>query len=105
MVTAWVCIEESDLDPVMPAPSSDTKKGKHKLNSFNTKDDYYTILYYTALKVFPTPRALFTQPHELEPKELAEADTTTTETPQDNCIKSPLLTHPSSPNSPPVDAL
>ena len=47
LVTSWVWIEESDLDPVISAPSSDTNKGKYRLNSFNTIDDYYTILYYT----------------------------------------------------------
>ena len=39
LVTAWVRIEESDIDPVIPSPSSDTK-GKHRLNSLNTRDDY-----------------------------------------------------------------
>ena len=39
LVTAWARIEESDIDPVIPAPSSDTK-GKHRLNSLNTRDDY-----------------------------------------------------------------
>ena len=38
LVTAWAWIEESDINPVIPAPSSDTK-GKHRLNSLNTGDD------------------------------------------------------------------
>ena len=39
LVIAWARIEESDIDPVIPAPSSDTK-GKHRLNSLNNRDDY-----------------------------------------------------------------
>ena len=38
LVIAWDRIEESDIDPVIPAPSSDTK-GKHRLNSLNNRDD------------------------------------------------------------------
>ena len=38
LVTAWARIEESDIDPVIPAPSSDTN-GKNRLNSLNTRDD------------------------------------------------------------------
>ena len=33
--TEWARIEESYIDPVIPAPSIDTK-GKHRLNSLNT---------------------------------------------------------------------
>ena len=33
------CIEETIRDPVIPVPSSDTKKGKHRLNSFNIRYD------------------------------------------------------------------
>ena len=48
LVTAWVRIEESDIDPVIPSPSSDTK-GKHRLDSLNTRDDsdsnYYRLLF------------------------------------------------------------
>ena len=40
LVTAWVWIEGSDIDPVILAPSSDTKR-KHRLNILNTRD--YTI--------------------------------------------------------------
>ena len=45
LVTTWVRIEESNLDLVIHAPSSDTKKVKQRLNIFNTRDD--TILTYT----------------------------------------------------------
>ena len=47
LVTLLVWIEEYDIDPVIPASSSYTKKVKHRLNSFNTRD--YPILYYTIL--------------------------------------------------------
>ena len=38
LVTAWAQIEDSDIDPVIPAPSSDINV-KHRLNSLNTRDD------------------------------------------------------------------
>ena len=38
MVTSWAQIEESDIDPLIPDTSSDTKV-KHRLNSLNTRDD------------------------------------------------------------------
>ena len=46
LVISWVWIEESDIDPLIPDPLGNTKKGKHSLNSFNTRDDYCTILNY-----------------------------------------------------------
>ena len=58
----------------------------------------------TTLEDFSTPGALFTQTHELNPTDIAGAETTLTETPQENGIKLPLPTQPYPTNSPPVDA-
>ena len=59
----------------------------------------------TALKEFHTPRALFTHSHKRDPTELAGAEATPTETPQDNVVRSPLLTHLSLTNLPIVYAI
>ena len=59
----------------------------------------------TALKEFHTPRALFTHPHKRDPTELAGAEANPTETPQDNVVRSPLLTHLSLTNLPIVYAI
>ena len=58
----------------------------------------------TAIKEFYTPRALFTHPHELDPIDRASVDTIPTKTLQDNGVTLPLLTQPSPPNLPLVDA-
>ena len=47
LVTAWAWIEESDIDLVIPSPSSDTK-GKHRLNSLNTRDDSNSTYNYNS---------------------------------------------------------
>ena len=58
----------------------------------------------TVLEEFSTNREIFTQTHKLNSMYISSAETTTTETPQDNGITSPLLTQPSLPNSHPLDA-
>ena len=60
--------------------------------------------FNTALEYFSTPKALFFQPHELNPTELAGAETTPSDTQRDNGMTPSVLTHPSLPNSPLVDA-
>ena len=59
LFTAWVHIEDLDLDPVIPDTLSDTIKVKHRLNSFNTRDDYYTDSYIprrrSGISVLTTP--------------------------------------------------
>ena len=37
---------------MIPDPSSDTKKGNHRINSFNIRDDYYYYYYSNGCPVF-----------------------------------------------------
>ena len=55
LVTEWVWIEEYDLDPVIPATSSDTKKGK--TGSIVLILEIITILYY-----YTTPTTINPEP-------------------------------------------
>ena len=57
----------------------------------------------TAIEDISTPISLFTYPQELDPTDIAGTENTPTETPQDNGVTSPILTHLSLPNSPTVD--
>ena len=56
------------------------------------------------IEEFSFPKALFTQPINIDPKEIAGAGIMPNETPQENRIMFPRLTHPSPQKSPPVDA-
>ena len=60
--------------------------------------------FNAALEDFTPPRALFSQSHDTNPRNLTGAETTPTETPQENGVTLPLLTHLSPKKSPPVDA-
>ena len=58
----------------------------------------------TAVEEFYTPRTLSAQPNKTYPTDIIGADTTPTKTPRDNDATPPLMTQPSSPNSPSVDS-